>query len=262
MKTKLLLIAALTGLAATAPAQTPLTASELAQKLDTAQQTGTAHVRLRMEVKQGSETKTTLQLQIKERRTRAATELVYQVLWPKERKGESLLLRKQAGKPASGVAFLPPDRQSAIEPGKMDESLYGSDLSYQDLIENFYAWERQAIVGEEKQGKLRISILESRPGSADQTTYGSVKSWIDLDRLVPVRIEKYDKGGKLVRRINVTQVIADGGRHIPANLSVQDARSGSVTEIDGSRMRRDVAFTDRDFSPEGLREVTIPRSSE
>ena len=35
-----------------------------------------------------------LQLQIKARRTKTATDVVYQVLWPKERKGESFLLRR------------------------------------------------------------------------------------------------------------------------------------------------------------------------
>ena len=61
---------------------------------------------LRLEVKQpGDTTKITLQLQIKERRTKSATDLVYQVLWPKERKGEAVLLHKADGKLHRRVAF-------------------------------------------------------------------------------------------------------------------------------------------------------------
>ena len=60
-------------------------------------------MRLRLEVKQPADTtKISLQLQIKERRTRTATDLVYQVLWPKERKGEAVLLHKADGSPPTG----------------------------------------------------------------------------------------------------------------------------------------------------------------
>ena len=31
----------------------------------------------------------------------------------------------------------------------MNEGLFDSDLSYQDAVENFFAWKKQAIVGSE-----------------------------------------------------------------------------------------------------------------
>src|SRR5678815_325970 len=70
----------------------PMTAKELASALSALRQDGASYVRLRMEIK--GTTKETLQLQIKERRTTNSSEVVYQVLYPKERKGESVLLRK------------------------------------------------------------------------------------------------------------------------------------------------------------------------
>src|SRR5271155_1638084 len=72
----------------TAPAA--LSAKDLATGLS-ALQDGASYVRLRLEVKQPPDTtKITLQLQIKERHTKTATDLVYQILWPKERKGEAV----------------------------------------------------------------------------------------------------------------------------------------------------------------------------
>ena len=60
-----------------------------------AKQEGDAYVRLRMQVKPSvNAAAETLQLQIKERRTKTATDLVYQVLWPQPRKGESVLLHQ------------------------------------------------------------------------------------------------------------------------------------------------------------------------
>ena len=76
-----------------------------------------------MEIK--GATKETLQLQIKERRTKGASEVVYQVLFPKERKGESVLLKKIGTGSASGSVFVPPntvrpipDLKEALRSGK------------------------------------------------------------------------------------------------------------------------------------------------
>ena len=74
-----------------------MTANDLASRLSALRQNGVSYVRLRMEIK--GATNETLQLQIKERRTTNSSEVVYQVLYPKERKGESVLLRKIGNSP-------------------------------------------------------------------------------------------------------------------------------------------------------------------
>jgi hypothetical protein len=78
--------------------------------------------------------------------------------------------------------------------------------------------------------------------------------------MVPLRIEKYDASGKLVRRINTTRVLLDGGDSIPANLSVQGQR-GTTTEIDGSRIKRGVTYGDNEFTPDGLKQLSVPPGS-
>ena len=235
----------------------PATATELAARLSALQQDGASYVRLKMEIKGAA--KETLQLQIKQRRTPGATEVVYQVLFPKERKGESVLLRKIGNRPASGSVFVPPNTVRTID--DMKDALLGGDLSYEDIVENFFAWDRQAIVGTEDVDGVSCQILESKPGKGERSTYGSVRSWIDPRRTVPLRVEKYSASGQLLRRIDTTRVVADAGHHIPANLAVRGPRPDSSTEFDGSRIRHDVTYTDADFSAEGLKQVSAPRGS-
>jgi hypothetical protein len=141
----------------------------------------------------------------------------------------------------------------------MKDSMFGSDLTYEDIIDNFYGWDQQAIVGTETIDGVNCEVLESKPGKGDRSSYGSVKSWIDLKRMVPMRIEKFSGSGQLVRRIDTTRVVADAGHHIPANLAVTSARQGSTTQIDGSRIKHDVNYTDADFSVEGLKEMAAPK---
>ncbi len=184
---------------------------------------------------------------------------MYQVLYPKERKGESVLLRKIGNRPASGSVFVPPNTLRPID--DLKEPLIGSDLSYEDVVGNCFAWDQQSIVGSEAVDGVHWQILESKTCKGEHSIYGSVRSWIDVRRLVPLRVEKYASSGQLLRRIVTTRVVADAGHQIPANLTVGGARPNSSTLLDGSRIRHNVTYTDRDFTIEGLKEIATPRRS-
>jgi len=240
-------------------AENPVTikASELANQLSALRQNGSSYVRLRLEVKGASSQ--TLQLQIKERRTKNATEVVYQILWPKERKGESVLLRMVGNRPANGAVFVPPNVVSSID--DLKAPLLGSDLAYADVIEDFFAWDQQMFLGTEEIDRVSCQIIESKPGKSDRSIYGSVRSWVDIKRLIPLRVEKYSSSGQLVRRIDSTRVVSDDGGYIPANLMVSGVRSNSSSLFEGSRIKHDVSYTDRDFTPDGIKEVASPRGA-
>jgi Outer membrane lipoprotein-sorting protein len=225
-------------------------ATELASRLSALRQDGTSSIRMRMEIR--GESKTNLQLLVKQRRTKDSSEVVYQVLWPKERKGEAVLLRKPGNGTATGVHFLPPNTVKTI--GDTSEPLFDGDLAYEDVVDNFFAWDQQSIVGTEKVDGVECQILESKPGKA-KSIYGSVKSWVDPRRMVPLRVEKFSQSGKAVRRIDTLRVVSSDGRNIPSNLSVRGPGRGGGTILDGSKIRHDVTFSDREFTPEGLKEA-------
>ncbi len=227
-------------------------ATELAAKLSAAQQDGSSLVRLKMEARG-----ITLQLQIKQRRAASATEVVYQILWPKERLGESVLLRKIGTQAATGTHFVPPD---TVRPLDMKDALFGSDVSYADVLENFFAWPNQAIVGTEVVNRVSCQILESKPGKGQRSNYTTVRTWVDARRSVPLRIEKYNTLGQVTRRIDSGRVVTDDiGRHVPAGLTVSDPRSSTATELDGSKLKHDVTFTDAEFTAQGIKQLTTPR---
>jgi len=236
-------------------AQEAGSARDLAARLSANAQDGSSSVRVRMEIR-GSEggPKSLLQLQIKSRRSKTATEVISQVIWPKERKGESFLLRSREGGVASGTCFVPPDSLRSLDSSQMKEAVFGSDLSYADLLENFFTWEQQSLVGTEIVDRVSCQILESRPGKGDHSIYGRVLSWIDLKRLVPLRVEKYFESGQLARRIETRRVAEDDtDRKVAASLIVRCPGQDSLTEVDGSKSRHDVSLSDNDFTTEALR---------
>src|SRR6266571_2730076 len=109
------------GLALPSFASAADTASELAAKLR-AKQSGSMFVRIRMEI--GSGEKQTLQIQIKSRVSDAGGDIVYPILLPTERKGESVLLHR-SGHKFSGTLFTLPNTLKQIEAGEMSQSLFG-----------------------------------------------------------------------------------------------------------------------------------------
>ena len=219
-------------------------ASDLAAAL-LAKEEGSTFVRVRMQTGENQ----ILQLQIKSRVSNATSDIVYQVLFPKERKGEAVLLHR-SGEKFSGTTFTPPDTVKPIGSGQMNQPLFGSDLSYEDIIDNPFRWTRQTIVGTEAIDNIQYQILESKPGKGHSSSYSSVETWVDPHRLVPLRIEKYDNSGKVLHRINITRVLLDGNDSLPADLKVYGPR-GTVTEITGSRIKRGVTYEDSEFTPQG-----------
>src|SRR5438477_10485305 len=222
--------------------------SELATRLR-AKESGSTFVRIRMQGGSGSQT---LQVQIKSRVSDAASDVVYQILFPKERKGESVLLHRSGNK-FTAMLFKLPDTLKQIGGAEMKEALFGTDLSYEDIIDSPFAWNQQAIVGTQDIDRFPCQILESKPGG-HTSSYASVKTWVDPRRMVPLQIEKYDSSGKVLRRINIKRMLLDGGDSLPADLEVSRP-GGSVTHITGSSIKRGLNFSDTEFTAEGLKEL-------
>ena len=217
-----------------------LSSSALASKMAAAVQDGSATARVRMKSADG----TVLQVQIKSRRGEARAEVAYEVLWPADRKGESFVLRQSAGNQPEGDTFNPPDQRASLARPQLGDGVFGTELSYLDTIENFFLWPDQQTAGREVVDRVDCVILESNtPRGAE----GRVRSWIDPRKMVVMRVEKYDAGGRLLRTITTTQVAKDDiGRYVSAGLKVTQS-SGATTDIDGSNIRHDVKLTDADF---------------
>lgn len=225
--------------------------AELAAKLR-AKESGSTFVRIRMQA--GGDT---LQVQIKSRVSGSTADIVYQILFPKERKGESVLLHR-SGHKFTGTVFRLPDSLKQLGGGEMSQSLFGSELSYEDIIDSPFAWSQQTIVGTQDVDRFPCQILESKPGPGHTSSYASVKTWVDPRRMVPLQIEKYDSSGKVVRRINVTRMLLDGGDSLPADLEVSKG-GGAATHITGSSIKRGVTYPDAEFSPDGLKNLNAPQ---
>jgi hypothetical protein len=249
MKTHLVLFSLLA--AASLQAADAPSAKDLAAKLAEAVNDGASTARLKMDIMAVPGQKAVVQIKANALRTAEGSSVHYQVLWPKDRPG-SFVLKKPAGSATSGSVV---QADGSVKPITQTlDGIFDSDLAYEDVVGNYFAWEKQAVTGEETVKGVPCTILESKPGSGDRSAYGSVRSWIDAKRLVPLRIEKYSTGGQLVRRITITLVSKDDkGRTIPANFSIERPGKESRTVIEGANIKHDVNLSSTDFSPDVLK---------
>jgi hypothetical protein len=107
----------------------------------------------------------------------------------------SLLLHMNVSGHVTIEAVLPGDKAASVLPfERWNDSLVGTDFSYEDMVESQFFWKNQELLAPEKYGARDCFVLKSMPGSQDRTYYDSVTSWIDRDILYPVHVVKRLRG--------------------------------------------------------------------
>ncbi len=201
-----------------------------------------------------SELAVAVQIRIRLRRDANVTRLLYQVLWPATRKGEALYLERSARGAITGFIFAPPDKTSPVNAASMARPYLESDLTVEDLAEDFLQWPAQKISGEETIGTDVCKILDSRPPAGAQSTYSLVRTWISAERLVPLRIEKF-RDGRPAKRFTVQKTTRHDGTWVPVVTSVQSAGQSRETILELSRGERDVEIPLEEFALDRIRQL-------
>lgn len=125
------------------------------------------------------------------------------------------------------------DRTILISGHMLRQSIMGSDLSYEDMMEdpllqNMYT---AKIVGEEKILDRIVSVLELK-SKRDDIAYDSRKLWVDKERFLPLKEELYAKSGKLLKQIEIHEVKKFDGRWVAVRATYKDMlKEGDGTEM-------------------------------
>ena len=109
----------------------------------------------------------------------------------------TLLLHMTATGHVTIEALLPGEKAASVLPfERWNDSLVGTDFSYEDMVESQFFWKNQELLPPEKYGERDCFVLKSTPGPQDRTYYDSVTSWIDRKILFPVHAMKTLRGTK------------------------------------------------------------------
>ena len=236
-------------------------ARELIAQVVAARQTSGYRVRARLvRTAAGSDREDVTQLLIKGRRDGDASKVLYQVLWPKRSQGETLVIEKSAGRDPRCWIFTPPDRVTVLTPERTGDRFFGSDLTIEDVAEEFWTWPTQKIIGEETVDQHRCAVLESRPAAGAATSYALVRTWIASDIALPLRIEKFGPDRRLIKRLTAERVMEQGDRHWTAGTVIVEPADGRTrTVLEGKRADRDIEIPGEEFTVEGIKTALRPK---
>jgi hypothetical protein len=136
------------------------------------------------------------------------------------------------------------DRTIQISGHMLRQSVMGSDLSYEDMMDDRKLTEVYSAesAGEEEIEGRKTYILDLTAKVTD-AAYHRRKMWIDSERYVPLKEELFAKSGQLLKRTTLSDFRDIDGRWFPHTMIYKDMlKQGDGTEfkVTGIRFNQEI----------------------
>jgi outer membrane lipoprotein-sorting protein len=147
------------------------------------------------------------------------------------------------------------DRIIQIAGHMLRQSVMGSDLSYEDMMEDnklskHYSAE---VVGSEKISGRTCNVLKLTAFDPEMA-YQVRKLWVDSERNIPLKEELFAKSGTLLKRTELSEVVNMNGRWFPKKIVFKDMlKEGEGTEFIMESIQFNVVIPDYIFSKASLK---------
>ena len=148
------------------------------------------------------------------------------------------------------------DRIIQISGNMLRQSVMGSDLSYEDMMDDRKLTEIYSakVTGEEKIGDRNSYILELT-AKVEDVAYFSQKVWVDQERYIPLKEELFAKSGQLLKRVELKMVQKIQGRWFPTVILYKDVlKDGNGTEFKMSSLKFNEDIPDYIFTKAALKQ--------
>ena len=147
------------------------------------------------------------------------------------------------------------DRVILIAGHMLRQSVMGSDLSYEDMLEdpNLSGNHEAAISGDETLLDRPCRVLDLKAKKAD-AAYPTRRLWVDSERYTVLKEELFARSGKLLKTTTVENVRRFGSRWVPDRARFKDVMNqGQGTEFVIHEIEFDAVIPEARFSKAALR---------
>ncbi len=147
------------------------------------------------------------------------------------------------------------DRTIQISGHMLRQSVMGSDLSYEDMMDNAELLRdyNAAVIGSEIISERDCWIVELQAKTAD-VSYQLRKMWVDKLRYIPLKEELYAKSGQLLKRLEFMDIAKIDNRWYPKRMVFKDMlKKGDGTEFVIVDIEFDEEIPDYIFSKASLK---------
>ena len=147
------------------------------------------------------------------------------------------------------------DRTIQISGHMLRQSVMGSDLSYEDMMDdpNLTNKYNAVVVDSETFNETDCWIVEMTARTED-VAYQMRKLWVDKQRYIPLKEELYAKSGKMLKKTELTDIQRHGSRWYPGKITFKDMlKKGAGTEFIVDEIRFDVEIPEHLLTKAALR---------
>jgi len=173
-------------------------------------------------------------------------------LSPAREKGKKML---KIGDKLWNYTPEPNDRIIAISGHLLRQSVMGSDLSYEDMTENNRLTEvYDAVIENEEVLDERHCLVVRLIAKTKDIAYYTRRVWVDSERWLPLKEERYAKSGRLLKSFKITEVFRIDDRWYPRRMIFKDMLlKGGGTEYIVESIDFDVEIPDHMLTKAALR---------
>jgi outer membrane lipoprotein-sorting protein len=148
------------------------------------------------------------------------------------------------------------DRIIQISGNMLRQSVMGSDLSYEDMMDDR---KLQDLYSEKLTGNEEINgrntLIVELVAKVEDVAYYRQKLWVDAERYVPLKQELYAKSGQLLKKIEFSDVRNANGRWFPFVITYKDMlKDGKGTEFRITNIKFDQEIPDYIFTKAALKQ--------
>ena len=147
------------------------------------------------------------------------------------------------------------DRTIQISGHMLRQSVMGSDLSYEDMMEDKKLSDvyDAMVIGSETIGETDCWVVEMK-AIVEDVAYQMRKLWVDKNRNIPLKEELYAKSGKMLKKTELTNITRHGSRWYPGKITFKDMlKKGAGTEFIVDEIKFDVEIPEHLLTKASLR---------
>lgn len=148
------------------------------------------------------------------------------------------------------------DRIIQISGHMLRQSVMGSDLSYEDMMDDRKLTDvySSVVIGEEEIEGRKTHVLELT-AKVDDVSYHSRKLWVDATNFVPLKEELFAKSGQLLKQTTLSNVKQIEGRWFPTKMIYKDMlKQGGGTEFIINEIKFNQKIPDYIFTKAALKQ--------
>ena len=119
--------------------------------------------------------------------------------------------------------------RQTLSGSKLQETVRGTDIAYEDLSLRFIYWKNAKLNGEQLVRGITCSLVDVQPASRN-TAYSTVRLWVAKDRGALIKAEGFDWQGRLVKRFEIISAQKVEGKTIFKQIRIEriSAETGKV----------------------------------